>query len=176
MVSPRCPVLERNRERSFFGVLVCLIASTGAFLTLSCSPVVKTSTVTLAWNPAKDSTVLGHRLYCGPRSGVYDHAEDVGNVTRFTLADLEYGRQYFFAVTAYSTKIESGFSNETRYSKKVDPPQKGLAPVLSGSNQTQDSQGEIHQERLHWWTLVIAVAECMIVLSTIVLKLRRKGL
>ncbi|HRC73232.1 MAG TPA: fibronectin type III domain-containing protein [Candidatus Competibacter sp.] len=70
--------------------------------------------VTLAWDANTERNVGGYRIYYGPASRAYTSTVDVGNQTTYTVLDLEDGKPYYFAVTAYNTRqtFESGFSNE----------------------------------------------------------------
>ncbi|MBK7983133.1 MAG: fibronectin type III domain-containing protein [Candidatus Competibacteraceae bacterium] len=70
--------------------------------------------VTLAWDANTERNVGGYRIYYGPASRAYTSTVDVGNQTTYTVPNLEEGKPYYFAVTAYNTRqtFESGFSNE----------------------------------------------------------------
>jgi len=66
----------------------------------------------VTWKQNSDSDVAGYRLHFGKNPGGYGYTVDVGNVTQFTIADLEPGI-YFYAVTAYNTEgYESDYSKE----------------------------------------------------------------
>lgn len=68
--------------------------------------------VTLEWE-ASSGDVAGYNVYQGTSSRDYDVTLDVGNWNSVTIADLEDGEAYYFAVTAYDTDgNESGYSNE----------------------------------------------------------------
>ncbi len=68
--------------------------------------------VTLEW-AASSGNVAGYNVYQGTSSRDYDVTLDVGNWNSVTIADLEDGEAYYFAVTAYDTDgNESGYSNE----------------------------------------------------------------
>ncbi len=69
--------------------------------------------VTLQWDANAEPHVAGYRLYCGTASRVYSLNIDVGNMTSCTISNLEDGKTYYFAATAYDTSYtESGYSNE----------------------------------------------------------------
>jgi hypothetical protein len=69
--------------------------------------------VTLAWDPSPDVSVVGYRLYYGVASGVYTNSAAVGNVTNATVTGLANGTTYYFAATAFDVDgVESPFSNE----------------------------------------------------------------
>jgi len=67
-------------------------------------------TVTLIWDSAPSAT--GYKVYSGTSSGAYGAPVDIGNVTTFRIANLQSGATYYFAVTAYNSTGESGYSNE----------------------------------------------------------------
>jgi fibronectin type 3 domain-containing protein len=72
-----------------------------------------TGQVTLTWDASMDPDLDGYRVYYGTVSKGYDVSTDVGNWTSCTIASLEHGETYYFAVTAYNTEgSESGYSNE----------------------------------------------------------------
>jgi hypothetical protein len=75
---------------------------------------------TLSWEAVKDDSLKGYKIYYGtsPRKGdcpggSYSKSKDVGNVTSYSLADLEDGKTYYFSVTSYNaSRKESCFSAE----------------------------------------------------------------
>jgi hypothetical protein len=67
---------------------------------------------TLSWNPVTTPSVDGYRVHYGVQSGVYATHLDIGNVTSWTVQNLQPGT-YYFAITAIkSGYAESGYSNE----------------------------------------------------------------
>jgi hypothetical protein len=112
-------------------------------------PAMPTGQVQLAWEAPttnQDGTPLtdlaGYKLYYGLTSQQYTSNVDVGNRTSYTLAGLEVGRTYYFALTAYDISgNESALTPELRTtiapgraSTPVPPPAtpatRALAPVL----------------------------------------------
>jgi len=69
-------------------------------------------TATLTWDPETDLSVKGYKVYAGTSPNVYGAPVDVGNVTTFPIINLQSGKTYYFAVTAYNSAGESGYSNE----------------------------------------------------------------
>src|SRR2546422_7256990 len=67
-------------------------------------------TATLTWDPG--TSVAGYKVYTGTSSNAYGAPVDVGNVTTFQIFSLQSGKTYYFAVTAYNSTGESGYSNE----------------------------------------------------------------
>lgn len=86
------------------------------FLFLLSSPIQAASSVTLAWEPSPDPTVVGYNLYSGVASGTYTNKLDVGSATNGSIFGLVELVTYFFAVTAYDALgLESDFSNELSF-------------------------------------------------------------
>jgi hypothetical protein len=69
---------------------------------------------TLAWDPPAVSTdVTGYMIHYGTVSGTYPQAIDVGNTTSYTVSNLNEGKTYYFAATAYNRSGQrSVYSNE----------------------------------------------------------------
>jgi len=69
--------------------------------------------VTLAWNANTDPNIAGYKIYYGTSSRNYDVSVDLGNFTSCTISDMEEGKTYYFAATAYDIQgNESSFSEE----------------------------------------------------------------
>lgn len=72
--------------------------------------------VTLAWDVNQEADVAGYRIYYGTSSNRYPNMIDAGNNTSGTITNLEPGRTYYIAATAYDTSDnESKFSQEIPY-------------------------------------------------------------
>lgn len=71
------------------------------------------ASITLAWG-ASNQGLAGYKIYYGTESKNYTYSPiDVGNVTKYTIDDLNENQTYYFAVTAYgSAGEESKFSEE----------------------------------------------------------------
>ena len=68
--------------------------------------------ITVAWD-ANDPVPAGYILYWGTSSGNYTSSHDAGDVTQYTIPDLQEGITYFFAATAYNDAgAESALSEE----------------------------------------------------------------
>ena len=93
-------------------------------IVFSCSPALAKD-YTFAWDANEEPNVEGYKIYYSvgwpgpPYDGLhpfYPHSDspiDVGNVTEYTLHDLEEGVAYYFVVTAYDSEgNESGYSNQ----------------------------------------------------------------
>lgn len=74
------------------------------------------ASATLEWDASLSANATGYKIYSGRTGGFLDFEIDVGLVTIYTLADLEPGGTYYYAVTAYDASgAESLFSNEVAY-------------------------------------------------------------
>jgi len=83
----------------------------------------------VAWDPNTESDLAGYKVYHGVASRNYTSVIDVGNVTQYTVNNLNYGTTYFFAVTAYDLA-----GNESDYSEEVSghlDPQDTEAPQVT---------------------------------------------
>ena len=54
------------------------------------------SSLTLAWGPSMDPSVIGYRVYEGGVSHVYTNVVDTGNTTSNRVQGLRAGATYFF--------------------------------------------------------------------------------
>lgn len=71
------------------------------------------TTATLSWAPSTSTNLAGYKVYMGTASGVYSSSLTIGNVTTYTVSNLQLGNTYYFSVAAYSTSgIDSSPSNE----------------------------------------------------------------
>lgn len=66
----------------------------------------------LAWNASASTTVTGYKVHYGTASASYSTHLDVGSALSATVPNLAAGATYYFAVTAYNSAGESGYSNE----------------------------------------------------------------
>ena len=72
------------------------------------------TTATLTWNPNIDADLAGYKIHMGTSSGMYGTPIVVGNVTSYAMNNLQIGKTYYFAITAYDTA-----GNESLYSAEV---------------------------------------------------------
>jgi fibronectin type 3 domain-containing protein len=70
------------------------------------------STITVAWDPVNDPSVQGYNVYYGTASRQYQTFANAGPSTTYTVANLQRGTTYYFAVTAYNSAGESAYSEE----------------------------------------------------------------
>lgn len=71
-----------------------------------------TRTATLAWDPSPSLEANNYRLYWGASSGNYTSSADAGNQTTYTVSNLPWTSEVYFAVKAIAPTGESAFSNE----------------------------------------------------------------
>ena len=76
--------------------------------------IVTNQTVIVQWHPNKESDLKGYNVHYGTTSRVYSYSSNVGLATSHNISNLQSGREYFFAVTAYDTA-----GNESRFSEEV---------------------------------------------------------
>jgi hypothetical protein len=67
----------------------------------------------LAWDANQEIDLAGYKVFIGTQSGTYGAPIDVGNVTTYRPAGVDWTRRMYFAVKAYNTSgMESPFSTE----------------------------------------------------------------
>lgn len=95
------------------GLANWLMGLGGLFLAVLFTFAAGAGQVTLTWDPNPESDLGGYRVYFGAESRRYTNVLDVGAANIAVVPNLEDGKVYFFAVTAYNTQgLESDFSNE----------------------------------------------------------------
>jgi len=75
--------------------------------------------VQLAWD-ASSGQVDGYRIYYGTTQGNHPTKIEVGNVTNYTVTNLQEGVTYYFVARAYNQYGESGDSNEIIWTAPVN--------------------------------------------------------
>lgn len=70
--------------------------------------------VVVQWLPNTESDLAGYIVHYGTASRAYLYALNAGLATSYTIENLERGREYFFAVTAFDTA-----GNESQFSREV---------------------------------------------------------
>ncbi len=98
---------------------------------------VSAASLTLAWNPPSDSSVVGYVLTYGTQSGVYINELNVGSTAQATVNDLTGGVVYYFVVRSYdATGVRSAPSNEVAVAPAV--PAATPAPTIESLSLTSD--------------------------------------
>jgi hypothetical protein len=91
--------------------------------------------ITLTWNASEPgrSDVSGYKIYYSTESGNYTYPPiDAGNVTSYTINDLDENKIYYISVTSYSSAgEESKFSSEVSTFNEFT----GTAQIFSGKMQ-----------------------------------------
>lgn len=99
------------------------------------APTVTVGTKSLVLNWASISGAVGYKVYVGTVSKAYGTPIDVGNVTSYTISNLEDSKTYYTAITAYDNSegnTESGMSAEvTGTTNDTTPPNPPSKPNLS---------------------------------------------
>ena len=91
-------------------------------------------TITVAWDPNPEPSVLGYVVYVGNAAGNYTQSFDVGNATIFDFSSAVPGTTYHIAVRAYaSTTNMSPFSDDLTATLPAVP---GTPTLISPSGTT----------------------------------------
>ncbi len=100
--------------------------------------------VSLSWDANSENDLSGYRVYYGTQSNRnYSDVVDVGNVVTFRISNLDAGRTYFFAVTAYDfSGNESSFSSEISANIPNLPPTRN-APELVAVTPNGETQIDV---------------------------------
>jgi fibronectin type III domain protein len=105
----------------------CLLITAGALFWIT--PAARSQDLTLAWDPSLGN-IAGYFLYWGTVTESYSQKISVGNTTMAIVSNLSTGQTYFFAVTAYNSDgLESGYSNQVRYTVPAVTSPKLTAPA-----------------------------------------------
>jgi len=87
-----------------------LLSSSVVVLSLGLDSAAQAGDLGFAWNPSTGAT--GYRLYYGATSGTYTSNVDVLGATQTSLATVPDCATQYYAVTAYNTAGQSGYSTE----------------------------------------------------------------
>jgi len=69
--------------------------------------------ISLAWDANTTPGIAGYKVHYGTSSGNLSAVIDVGNMTNYTVSNLQSGITYYLAVSDYNTSgQQSGYSNE----------------------------------------------------------------
>lgn len=117
-----------------------LLASIGCALSVVSGSAATFHTIPLAWNAPPESGIFNYKVYVGSASEQYTQVLDAGTNLSLSVANMEFGRTYYFAVTAVgSTGLESLLSPELAV-EIVQPP----LPVGSGISLTGSGQAGLN--------------------------------
>ena len=86
-------------------------------VTLTVTPPTTTGNATLTWTANTESDVSGYNVYMGTTPGMYGAPISVGNVTSYTVGNLNGGTTYYFSVTALNNS-----GSESLHSAEVSKP------------------------------------------------------
>jgi large repetitive protein len=104
------PIRSRSLRIPFFFFWTFFLAS------LLSIPDAKAGEVVARWSPNGEPNIVGYRVYYGLASRNYYFYVDAGKQTTCTISNLEEGKTYYFASTAYDASgYESDYSAESVY-------------------------------------------------------------
>ena len=69
-------------------------------LVVVCNVEIRAGSATVAWDANSEPDIAGYTVYWGLTSGDYDWSAEVGKVTSYTVANLQDGQRYYFALQA----------------------------------------------------------------------------
>jgi len=100
---------------------------------LSTGAAASTVSVTLAWDPSPDPSVVGYKVYYGTASENYSSSVLITNGTSVQITGLVVGTTYYFSATTLNNAgLESGFSGELTYRAVAPasaPPELSISPL-----------------------------------------------
>jgi hypothetical protein len=94
------------------------------------------ASIEVSWSANAESDLAGYKVYYGTQSGTYTSSVNAGKVTTQTINNLETGRTYYIAISAYDTSAnESAKSNEVTISIPVPDttPPTGTISINAGA-------------------------------------------
>jgi chitinase len=107
----RVPCALRRAPLIFLFLIPCTL-----YLIPAALPSAEAATVALEWNPNTEPELAGYKIYWGTTGSNYASSKDVGKTTTCTITELDEGKTYYFAATAYDgSSNESGYSNQISY-------------------------------------------------------------
>jgi hypothetical protein len=116
--------------------------------------------VTVTWNPNSEPDLAGYKVHCGTASRQYDTIVNVGNNTTCTLTNLDEGRIYYIAATAFDDDgNESAYSTELVHNiPRTDTDGDGVADEdeiniygTDPNNADTDGDGMSDGDELDYW-------------------------
>lgn len=110
------------------------------FLILCRAGPTEAASLRLAWDPSNAPTVVGYRIHYGAQPGHYTKTVQVeGRLTSSAvIGDMEEGKTYFFAVTAYSAN-----GKESAHSAEItNTPTKNQKRPRPGKRDNRASSGQ----------------------------------
>jgi hypothetical protein len=146
---------HKIRKCSFLSILILTLSMVIFTIAVFGIPPVHAAEISLAWDQNSEPDIAGYKIHYGLESGSYTTVTDVGKFTSCSLSDLEEGKTYYFAATAYNEAgYESGYSNEVSHSFTQggnEPPvasagsdqtvAEGVTVTLNGSGSTDPDDG-----------------------------------
>ena len=122
-----------RKRRGIFALATCVLPHHHAKAAVT-PPTVSLHTAKLAWNPVPQLDIQGYRVYVGTQSHQYTQTLNVGKVTTYPVNSLEFGKTYYFTVSAIgSTGLEGSSSTELVVTIAPPPLPVGGRISLNGS-------------------------------------------
>ena len=98
-----------------------------------------TNSATLQWAANSESDLAGYRVYQGTTAGVYSQSIEVGNVTTYTIANLQTSLTHYFAITAYDLSGNESYPSEEVSQYIADSSLDVTSPAISLTSPTNDT-------------------------------------
>lgn len=106
-------------------------------------------TVPLAWDAVAEAGTQGYKVYVGTASRQYSQIFDAGTTPAFSVAAMEFGKTYYFAVKSIGgSGLESDFSTELVVKIALPP-----LPVSGGIS--KNAAGQVGLE----WSFPVAALD-----------------
>ena len=114
-----------------------------AFALLLSPMVAYGAAVTLAWDANTEDDLAGYKIHYGTASHSYSQSIDVGDVTEYTLEDLDDGVTYYLAATAYDIdNNQSAYSEELVHTFSVGEPTVGHSDYCRDAGPCAAGEGD----------------------------------
>src|SRR5437879_4544234 len=101
-----------------------------SFAFCSTASTIGPSTITLAWDPSSDPSVVGYNLYYGTATRSYANEIAAGTQTSLSISNLVPGTTHYFAATTFTAGgLESDYSAEATYTVPIQNQPPTLDPI-----------------------------------------------
>jgi hypothetical protein len=115
---------------------VRLLAPVALALSVGSASAATFHSIPLAWNAPPEAGITGYKVYVGAASQQYTQVLNAGTTPALSVANMEFGKTYYFAVSAVgSTGLESPLSTELSVKIAQPPLPVGGGISTNGSGQ-----------------------------------------